>query len=746
MRGIEGGVRLGVLLALGAVFAWGRPVGAESFAWPLPIKPGLSSTFAESRSAAFHAGIDLKTWGKTGYAVQAPAAGYIVRARTSPWGYGRALYQRLPDGRTLVYAHLESFGTEVSRRIAAAQRAKGRYSVDLWFKEGEIPVAKGAVVARSGQSGAGPPHLHLEVRDANNVPLNPLKHGFEIEDTIAPPLRRWALIPQGRGSRVDGGHAARSYGMRWNAASGYYETASVPAITGDVAVAVLAYDRADAAQNKLAPYRMELKVDGRLHLRATYGRIPYADAYQVLLDRTRLAWEGGAGAFFSLFRAEGNRLSFYEPEGADGIVQGAALGKGHHWLEVEGVEVSGNRARARLRLAVGQPPRVVSGRLARGADGLYLEAEIADADDARLWVELASSADGEVWEVLRADSMRTAAGPFSWPLPHADGIWRLRLRDSLGAQAQQWWPANPEPEPVEVEAVAYRDFVDLELRSASLQAAPPAVQVGGAAVPLMRAGPQLWRVTVPLEAGPPLAVEVQAAGAVEVLHLERQSIGPQAAAWSWGGGAAVLRFVDDAVYEPFFPQAESFVPSEVPAHLENSGFGIDLSPVSLSFKRKAEVWLRLPEEVEGAKPGPWGVYAEGGKGKWYFAGNAYDPACDCVGTKTRVLGRWAVLADRQAPKIRPLQPLAGAEVGIKPLFRLGIEDEGSGIGREEDIVLRLDGTALIAEYDPEAREVRAAPPVALKPGPHRLELELSDMSGNQARAAVEFRVRGASQD
>ena len=87
------------------------PVGAqtESLLWPLELKPALSSTFGETRPTAFHAGIDLKTWGKTGYPVRALADGWILRVRTSPWGYGRALYQQLADGRIAVYAHLEGF-------------------------------------------------------------------------------------------------------------------------------------------------------------------------------------------------------------------------------------------------------------------------------------------------------------------------------------------------------------------------------------------------------------------------------------------------------------------------------------------------------------------------------------------------------------------------------------------------------------------------------------------------------------
>ncbi|MEC9380602.1 MAG: hypothetical protein VX528_16680, partial [Candidatus Latescibacterota bacterium] len=40
---------------------------AQELRWPLALTPTLSSTFGETRSTAFHNGIDLKTWGKTGY-------------------------------------------------------------------------------------------------------------------------------------------------------------------------------------------------------------------------------------------------------------------------------------------------------------------------------------------------------------------------------------------------------------------------------------------------------------------------------------------------------------------------------------------------------------------------------------------------------------------------------------------------------------------------------------------------------
>ena len=46
-----------------------------------------------------------------------------------------------------------------------------------------------------GQTGVGAPHLHFEIRTANNEPLNPLGfEGLKVSDTQPPEFRRLRLI------------------------------------------------------------------------------------------------------------------------------------------------------------------------------------------------------------------------------------------------------------------------------------------------------------------------------------------------------------------------------------------------------------------------------------------------------------------------------------------------------------------------------------------------------------------------
>ena len=322
----------------------------QDLRWPLAMAPALSSTFGETRATAFHAGLDLKTWGKTGYAVHAAADGWIERARMSPWGNGRVIYLRMNDGRIAVYAHLDSFFTPVQQKIRAEQQRLGHYSVQLWFEKGKVPVQRGEVIGFTGETGGGPPHLHFELRDAANVPLNPLLHAFKVADTEAPTLRRLLIVPRGAGSLADGDHAPVVVPVRWHAATQRFVAARSVTVFGRFGIGVELFDTANAADNKMAALRQALIVDGREVFSSRLHRVPFGDGHQVALDR----WRQGDFIFSNLFQRPGNRLAFYESDGNAGwlFAGGQDLGPGEHEIEVVASDVSGNESRATLTLQV----------------------------------------------------------------------------------------------------------------------------------------------------------------------------------------------------------------------------------------------------------------------------------------------------------------------------------------------------------------------------------------------------------
>jgi hypothetical protein len=226
---------------------------------PMPQVPTpmyLAGNFAELRANHFHSGIDIKTQGKTGFAVHAVDSGYVSRVLVSPWGFGRAVYITHPKtGLTTVYGHLEAFSSKIDNIVRAKQYERETFSIDLNFKPGQIPVERDEIIARSGNAGSsGGPHLHLDVRETSSGhALDPLPYFKSLfVDKAAPEVRKVALFAvKGRGT-------VTSARILQPISAPYTFTA-----WGDVYPGITAYDRMTSTSNIYGIKYMTLTVDGK---------------------------------------------------------------------------------------------------------------------------------------------------------------------------------------------------------------------------------------------------------------------------------------------------------------------------------------------------------------------------------------------------------------------------------------------------------------------------------------------------
>ena len=147
----------------------------QSYLWPTTASKTLTSSFAESREDRFHTGIDITTWNKENYKCIAIDSGYVYRVRVGVYGYGKALYIKLKDGRVAVYAHLNRFMESLNDYVRGKQNKSVTYEQNLYFKPDQFPVNKGDLVAYTGSTGIGVPHLHFEIRSSQDEPINPLQ-------------------------------------------------------------------------------------------------------------------------------------------------------------------------------------------------------------------------------------------------------------------------------------------------------------------------------------------------------------------------------------------------------------------------------------------------------------------------------------------------------------------------------------------------------------------------------------------
>ena len=283
--------------------------------WPLDNKPGITSTFCEFRPSHFHAGIDIRTYHKVGGPCLAVGDGVVSYVRVSPSGYGRALFLKLDDGRTAVYAHLQRFMPQLQEMIRLRQEETEEYSVRIWLSDEEkIHVKQGDVIAYSGRSGTKHPHLHFELRDENGHLLNPLLQGLPIPDDIKPSVNAIALTPLDGSSTVEGDFQPRIY-SKFNLQNGIYAIDDPIPVSGSIGVSVKEYDKANEADNFLACYGVKLIADRDTVFEFNFDSFSFEKTRQIELQRDYRLQRRGKGAYHRLYRIPGNSLNWIEGDG-----------------------------------------------------------------------------------------------------------------------------------------------------------------------------------------------------------------------------------------------------------------------------------------------------------------------------------------------------------------------------------------------------------------------------------------------
>ena len=314
-------------------------LSAQNYVWPTAAGRQLSSTFGEYRPEHFHAGIDIKTNYTTGYPVFAIDNGYIWRVRTSPFGYGKAIYLKLDDGNMAVYGHLDTFIRPIAAYVKSEQMLKESYSTDIYFKENDLRISRGDSIAYTGSSGTKYPHLHFETRDKNNQLVNPLNTNLRINDPTIPTIKSIALVPIAINSRINGLPSTQIFNAEY-IHKRLFRIDKAIVVTGKVAIEIKAHDTARGAPNKYNPYGIELFVDDSLYFHSQYDLFDFAETRMVNIDRNYQLYQDGAGIFNRLWAYNPNsNLPFYTKSPGDGILN---LPLGNHAITINVFDHNGN--------------------------------------------------------------------------------------------------------------------------------------------------------------------------------------------------------------------------------------------------------------------------------------------------------------------------------------------------------------------------------------------------------------------
>ncbi len=672
---------------------------ADGYLWPTSASRMMTSSFGEYRSSHLHAGMDVKTWGTEGWAVFAVDSGWVEKIEVNPFSYGRSLRIRLVDGRTVLYAHLSRFAEPIEDIVRLEQRRADRHDIGLEFDRGFLPVRRGQTVAFTGQTGAGPPHLHFEIWDENGDALNPMSVGFTVQDRIAPVIRAVAFTPLDFGSHIDGGFVTKTVRLR-QAPGGSRVWDSPVRCWGSVGASFSAFDMADGCANRFSAYVSRLFVDGRLVFTSRYDRFPQALGREVHLDRDRGLDVAGRGLFQKLYVDDGNLLPFYEP----GAFRSGVFCTWDNSAGIGGSDTLSADAAGPLRLTAGRH-----------------EIRIETSD----FAGNTATASGPVETATLATSVPRVPFPRTgW----SGGI-----------------PGRSLPPAAEITRVFGRDGLLFRVRSASPLPVPPRLDVelngwSTASVALIPESRSAFTGILPYDealTGTMISV-LRTASETGAERADSDTVQVFSVTPEYGGvmvspdGLCRVEFPPGSVPRPF----KGLIRTEP---VPNGPFGIGglyvIEPRDLVLRDRIRV--RFDVAAASGRENKTGVYSRRTNGGWNFLGN--DREEGWLSVWTRSPAAFTVLVDTIAPS------LAGVSFGRKadlrkrtPDIKVRFSDRLSGIRDETRYEIRLDGRKLLVEYDPERARASHRVEDPLAAGKHVLDIRIEDRSGNVAEHRREF--------
>ena len=705
----------------------------DDYIWPTDAGKIVTSTFGEFRATHFHAGIDISSGDLTGYKVFAARRGYVSRILVSPEGYGKMLFIRHPDGFTTTYAHLARFFGGIEDRARAEQKKLQRYPVDIGCDSTEFPVRKGELVAYSGATGTGSPHLHFEIRDPDMNPLNPfLAPRLRVYDTIPPMIRKVAVRPIETSSTVDGQNSPGVY-RAYPAGEGRYRIPHTILTSGPVGFAVSVRDRINGSRFRNGVYANSLSIDGKQVYNVRMQHTPAQETQEIGLYYDWDLLDEGEGRFEKLYMESPNTLDFYSPPGPwSGILDDIRFGSGTHMFNITCKDFSGNSAQVTGKIVICRAPAFEATRSIDTLRLRFFEPE----DVSSVHVADLSGISGEVYRTWKADPghpLPSLSIPLGHPTPHALSItvtnrWGIPAPPEILAQDSPFAEAAV----LSLSCTPEENGVLVRLHSAGIIAGLPSVFVtegptratvlvsaidahtaSGWFIPGSFRGARTVQADAyvngrPVHATTTCTMYPILPGASDSLVLE--------------SGKIIVRYDTSSVFKPLPFWIEPGEGEEGPTYI--------LQPEGVVLRSGLTVTLRA-DDVQKHRA----LYFRT-RQRWHLIGGWQNQLN--TGRLTRATGEVALLVDDTPPVIRRLSITKTSP--RKPRITFRYSDDRSGVEYNE-LKMYIDNVSVIPEIDGEHRKVVYQAPDPLDRGSHQLTIRLMDRMGNLTKAERRFVLR-----
>ncbi|MFQ5771880.1 MAG: hypothetical protein ACE5HX_15200, partial [bacterium] len=662
-----------------------------------------------------------------------------------------------------------------------------------YLKPGEIPVAQGEIIAFSGQTGIGAPHLHFEIRDSGNRPINPLSKGYHLPDRVPPIITKVSLSPLDAEAEVNGDYKPIIVIPHWSK-PGEYMISETVHIWGNVGLAVSCYDRDSSSLNRYGVYRLKLYVDDVLRFQYSYDELSFRENRMVELERDYRLSRRGFGRFQKLYKDKYNFKSNYSPNKTwAGVLKSAALEAkpkllskslmentihkndfqtgllfpGPHTYKIEVSDYFGNVSTVHGEVQVGAAYHIAP-LISEDENGMLNLQNVITYDLRKVENLDAFVLQGNRWRSIPFESSENSAyidetggeGPesesydsehvFLLKKPPANPlILKLVGHDQFNAESYPYFYLESQPMPtsnlpqLRVQYDFYDEYLRLDMQSNTILRDIPKVVL----YPGRRDSVLINLHQIDLKNYIGRINYDKLTGSVHLLKIIAPNFnGDEFINWQQFVAKKInppktkslysddrqfwVNFWSGSVYRPIYGRVimDSLT---VIKDMKIVGQIYDAEPQDVPLNAGALVNFRYPPDQIHTEQ--LGVYYKTFKGKWEFIDNKLDVKKGTVTAKVFSLEKFALIRDEEPPEITEVRPGYQAHLKTnKPRISARIRDRLSGINSENDIVIRLNGERLIAEYDPERNRIFYQFNKPLPKGRYEVTVWVQDRSKNNA--------------
>ncbi|MCK4903656.1 MAG: hypothetical protein KAS35_03120, partial [Candidatus Marinimicrobia bacterium] len=184
------------------------------------------------------------------------------------------------------------------------------------------------------------PHLHFELRNEKDQPLNPMTYGFSLVDHIPPKFLDLSIIPLATGTRIDNSTIPQNYTPLYSSPNVYILKDTI-LVTGKFGLTTRVIDKIQNASHFYQIEKLEILVDSISVFSVNYNLLDFSEGENISTVYGQPVSHPKHNDFQKLYQLDSYPKLTIHPNDKTGIIK---LSEGIHKLEILAWDAAQNKS------------------------------------------------------------------------------------------------------------------------------------------------------------------------------------------------------------------------------------------------------------------------------------------------------------------------------------------------------------------------------------------------------------------